>query len=953
MTPWPSSLPSRGVLRLTQPRQLSVLARATASSPPQLDSSCLAALTGAAPGSVVQLYRAPGLAPSKLSALLESAKRQGCEDVSKIDSELCFNVALSGPLTEDQARVLLWLLSETFEPHLLTSGSRFAAGEAVVEVGPRMNFSTAWSTNAVSICASCGLGQVTRLETSRRFALRSASSPGVSAASRTAFASAVHDRMTETVYPSALRSFASDTVPAPVVRVPVLARGRRALEELNESAGLAFDDHDLDYYTDMFANRLKRDPSNVELFDMAQSNSEHSRHWFFRGELVIDGQRVPERNLMDIVRATLHATPDHSVIGFADNSSAIRGGEVEVPLPAAPGQPSPMAVARRDWDVLLTAETHNFPCAVAPYPGAETGAGGRMRDTHATGRGSVMGAATAGYCVGNLRLPGYEQPWERDSGARGDGPASFEYPTSLASPAQILTEASNGASDYGNKFGEPLIAGFTRSFGLRDGQGARREWLKPIMFSAGLGRIDHGHLHKDEPELGMLVVKIGGPAYRIGMGGGAASSVPSGSLSAELDFNAVQRGDAETAQKLWRVVRACVELGEDNPIASIHDQGAGGNCNVVKEIVHPLGARVDVKNVTLGDETMSVLEIWGAEYQENDCLLVRPDKRHLLEDLARRERCGMDVIGAVDGSGRLVLVDTRKGSDAEPVVDLVLEDVLGDVPPKTFHLQRTKGARGTPLDDLLPCFLEDSGALRASLSRVLRLPAVCSKRFLTNKVDRCVSGLVAQQQCVGPLHTPLADVAALASSHWNLHGAATAIGEQPLKGLLDPRAMARLSLAESLLNLCFAPWTSRRHVKASGNWMHAAKLGGEGADLYDAAVALRDAMVSLSVAVDGGKDSLSMAAAAGGETVVAPGALVVSTYVTCPDVTAVVTPDLKPHPDSVLVHVDLSAGRRRLGGSALAQVYGALGTVSPDVDDVEAFGRALDATQKLVREGAL
>ena len=326
---------------------------------------------------------------------------------------------------------------------------------------------------------------------------------------------------------------------------------------------------------------------------------------FFRGALTVDGQAVPG-TLFKMVKETLAAQPGNSVIGFNDNSSAIRGGPTAALFPVDPGAPSPLRPTTRDLDLLFTAETHNFPCAVAPYPGAETGAGGRIRDTHATGRGSLVGAATAGYCVGNLRLGG---------AAAAHEDVSFEYPPNLAAPLQILVEASNGASDYGNKFGEPLIQGFCRSFGQRLPSGERREWLKPIMFSAGVGSIDHAHIEKDHARVGMLVVKLGGPAYRIGLGGGAASSMTSGANDAELDFNAVQRGDAEMAQKLNRVVRTCVEMGPANPILSIHDQGAGGNCNVVKEIIYPGGAEIDIRRVHVGDATMSVMDIWGAEYQ--------------------------------------------------------------------------------------------------------------------------------------------------------------------------------------------------------------------------------------------------------------------------------------------------------------------------------------------------
>ncbi|GBF90353.1 hypothetical protein Rsub_02459 [Raphidocelis subcapitata] len=900
------------------------------------DSSPQEKLTSS-PGGVVQLYRYPGLAESAAATLLRKARAKACDAVASVDGEVCFNVQLTEPLSAKEAETLAWLLRETFEPELLRPSSVLApsnANQSVVEVGPRSSFQTAWSTNAVSICASVGLRKVARLELSRRYLLTS--TRPLTEEERRSFAALVHDRMTEEVYSSPVKSFAVTATPAATLTVPVMAQGRAALEKINKEMGLAFDEWDLDYYTKLFED-MGRDPTNVELFDIAQSNSEHSRHWFFRGDIVLDGKRMPH-NLMDLVKAPLEANPRNSVVAFKDNSSAIRGGRVKPILPLHPGGPSALAPQDRDWDLLLTAETHNFPCAVAPYPGAETGAGGRMRDTHATGTGSMMGAGTAGYCVGNLLMDGAARLPHEDPEAA--------YPESLASPLQILIDASNGASDYGNKFGEPLVAGYTRTFGQRLPNGERREWLKPIMFSGGLGQIDHRHLHKADGELGMLVVKIGGPAYRIGMGGGAASSVPSGSNSADLDFNAVQRGDAEMSQKLWRVVRSCVELGDKNPLVQIHDQGAGGNCNVVKEIIYPLGAEIDVRAVKVGDETMSVLEIWGAEYQENDCLLIRPESRALLEAVCERERCLMQVIGAIDGSGRIRLVDKNAPPGAPPAVDLDLDQVLGKMPNKTFEFK-------TRRPNLAPLTLPQGATPQAALERVLRLPSVGSKRFLTTKVDRHVTGLVAQQQCCGPLQLPVSDVAVFAQAHTGFEGAATSIGEQPLKGLIDPEAMARLALGEAVTNLCLARATSLADVKASVNWMYAAKMGSEGADMYEAACALRDAMVELGLACDGGKDSLSMAAAAGGETVMAPGNLVVSAYVGCPDITKVATPDLKlAKAGGALIHVDLAGGRRRLGGSALAQAYGQVGDDSPDVDPKKLKGM-WNAVQALLERRAI
>jgi phosphoribosylformylglycinamidine synthase len=786
----------------------------------------------------------------------------------------------------------------------------------------------------VSIFRSCGLAKVTRAECSRRFRLRGADGAkfDLTPAQLAVFAAEVHDRMTECVYTEPLRSFASNITPKPVMTIPVMTRGQAALESINKEMGLAFDEWDLNYYTSLFKDDLKRDPTNVELFDIAQSNSEHSRHWFFRGALTVDGKPINE-TLFKMVKATLDAAPHNSVIGFNDNSSAIRGYDVDALWPATPGGPSALEKTRRPLDILFTAETHNFPCAVAPYPGAETGTGGRIRDTHATGIGSIVVASTAGYCVGNLQLNGVPTHHEDET---------FEYPKNLAAPLKILLDASNGASDYGNKFGEPLIQGFCRSFGLRTPDGERREWLKPIMFSGGIGQIDNRHLKKQEAEKGMLVVKLGGPAYRIGLGGGAASSMTSGSNDADLDFNAVQRGDAEMAHKLNRVVRACVELGAQNPILSIHDQGAGGNCNVVKEIIYPGGGKIDIRAIQLGDETMSVLDIWGAEYQENDALLIAPGSEALLRGICARERCPISIIGAVSDTGRILLVDSAAPEGSIVAEDLELDKVLGDLPQKKYDLRRV------PRNGL-PFVVPEKVGTEEALKRVLKLVSVGSKRFLTSKVDRSVTGLVARQQCCGPLHLPVSDVAVISQGFFGLTGAATAIGEQPIKGLLNPAAMARLTLGESLTNLVWARVSALNDVKASGNWMYAAKLPGDGADLYDACVALRDSMIQLGVAIDGGKDSLSMAAAAGGETVKAPGELVVSLYCTCPDITLTVTPDLKL-PDGVLLHVDLAAGKRRLGGSALAHAYGQIGDETPDMDNVPMFKAAFEVTQKLLQE---
>jgi len=883
-----------------------------------------------------QYYRKPALSASEKSDLIARLSRALDAEVEDLETEFCFHVGLTTSLDETEAGMLRWLLAETFAPEAFSDES-FLGDRDVIEVGPRLNFSTAWSSNAVSIANACGIRKIVRLERSRRYRVRCRGG-ALPQADIPTFLSLVHDRMTEMRYEGPLRSFETGLEPEPVRVVPVLEEGRTALERINAEMGLGFDETDLQYYTRLFVESFGRNPTNVECFDMGQSNSEHSRHWFFLGRLVLDGKEVPE-TLLDIVRATYRANPNNSIIAFKDNSSAIRGFDVETILPQEPGRPAPLKPGRRKYHLLFTAETHNFPTGVAPFPGAETGTGGRIRDVQGAGTGGLVVAGTAAYHVGNLRIPGYELPWENPD---------FSYPSNLASPREIETGASNGASDYGNKFGEPIIQGSTRSFGLRMPSGERREWLKPIMFTGGVGQIDDAHVEKGEPETGMLVVKVGGPAYRIGMGGGAASSMIQGENEAELDFNAVQRGDAEMEQKMNRVIRACVEKGAENPIVSIHDQGAGGNCNVVKEILEPAGGRIEIRNVLVGDDSLSVLEIWGAEYQENNALLIRPERLGIFEELCRREKAPFSVIGEVTGDGRAVVHDARDGTTP---VDLELEKVLGDMPKKIFHLDRMA-------EKLEPLRLPVGLTVRDALNRVLRLLSVGSKRFLTSKVDRSVTGLVAQQPCVGPLQLTLADVAVVAQSHYGRTGAAIAIGEQPVKGLLSPAAMARMSVGEAVTNICWALTTGLGDIRVSANWMWAAKLPGEGARLYDAAAAMRDMMIELGMAVDGGKDSLSMAALTrdkngNDETVKGPGTLMVSAYVTSPDITKTVTPDLKAPGEGVLCYVDLSRGRARLGGSALTQVYEQLGQETPDLEDPGLLKRAFEVVQDLIAEGRI
>jgi len=836
--------------------------------------------------------------------------------------EFCFNVETTASLNDEEISRLQFLLADGFIRETVSTRPNFASPEMViVELGPRLNFATAWSSNMVSICHATGLTKVTRMERSRRYLLDKHEE-------RNMFIAGHHDRMTECLYPEPLSTFETGIVPEKVYPVSLMEKGPAALEEI---PGISMDEWDRNFYYEYFVKKHGRNPTIVEIMDLNNANSEHSRHGFFRGRHIIDGREEPE-TLMEIVRSTLEANATNSIIAFKDNSSGIRGRDIFTIVPGSPGEPSPFTKRRLPYHIIFTAETHNFPTGVAPFPGAETGTGGRIRDIQGTGRGGLVVAGTAAYCVANLKIPGYDLGWEDKT---------FEYPANLASGLEIEIEASNGASDYGNKFGEPVIQGFTRSFDLRLPNGERWGFLKPIMFTGGIGQVDDRHTEKAEAEKSMFIVQVGGPAYRVGFGGGAASSMLQGDNVEDLDFNAVQRGDAEMEQKMNRVLRACIEMGESSLIDVIHDQGAGGPGNVLKELVEKSGGEIDIRKIKVGDPTMSVLEIYVAEYQERNGLLIRPENIKAFEAICRREKVNCEILGTVTGDGRFVVHD---GQDNTTPVDLELHEVLGNIPQKTFHDTRQTGAH-TPLE------LPDGLTVRNALFNVLRLVSVGSKRFLTNKVDRSVTGLIAQQPCCGPLQATVADVAVIAQSHFELSGAATAIGEQPIKMLVDPKAGARMAVGEALTNLVWARIDTLEGVKCSANWMWAPKLPGEGAALYDAACAMRDAMITLGIAVDGGKDSLSMATRVGDETVRSPRELVISVYATMADITRKVTPDIKRPGDSILIFIDLAEGKNRLGGSALAQTVKQIGDVSPDMDNPDLVKHGFNAVQACIDEG--
>lgn len=812
--------------------------------------------------------------------------------------EVCYNIETSSLLTELERKLLLQLLTSGLDISKISDKPFLdISNEEGVEIGPLMNFQTAFSTNVVSACENIALDKIRRVEKSIRYLSDDINS----------IVKKYCDVMTQEVYEKPLTSFTLNREVEPVKTIPLLSKGIEAFDSVK---GLSLSKQDKLNYFDYFVNKEKRNPTDVELFDLLNSNSEHSRHGWFNAKQIIDG--VEQKNTaFELVKSTLKANPDRSVIGFHDNSSSIRGFGI--------------------WDITLTAETHNFPTGIAPYPGAATGTGGRTRDGMATGKGSEIVAGTVGYCVATLNIPGYIMP--------GENP-DFKSPANMVSGLKILIDSSNGASDYGNELGEPVIQGFAYNFDLQVSDDERWGYIKPLLFTSGIGQMRHMHSKKGHAKKGALIVRIGGPAYRIGFGGGAASSMHQGENDSQLDFNAVQRGDAEMANKTYRVITTCNEMEEDTPIISIHDQGAGGPANVLKELVEESGGKIDIRKITCADPTMSVLEIWVCEFQESMGLLIEPEKIKIFEQICLRENVVCEVLGEVTGDGRFVVEDSNDGSTP---VDFDLKAILGDHPQATYK-DETVDLQLKPLK--IP---EDLTVIEA-LRNIFKLLSVGSKGFLVHKVDRSVGGKIAQQQCIGPLQIPLSNVAVTALDHFDIKGAATAQGLKPACMIIDPEAGARLSVAEMMLNMACIPITSTKHLKCSVNWMWAPKKSGEGASLYKSVQTMSEFMPELNIAIDGGKDSLSMATEVDGELVKSPRTVVVSGYAPVEDITKTITPDIKKPGESMLLHIDLSDGKTRLGGSAFAQTLGQIGNKCPDLEDSEKLLDLFNNIQDLIKQ---
>ncbi|POR09114.1 phosphoribosylformylglycinamidine synthase [Diaphorobacter sp. LR2014-1] len=832
---------------------------------------------------------------------------------------------------------------------LLTYGDPYAGPRdgMVLYVTPRLGTVSPWASKATDIAHNCGLA-VRRIEriTEYRISLKGGllgGKPELSTEQLQQVAALLHDRMTESVVTTldeAQRLF-TELQAEPMAFVDVLQGGRAALEAANKAWGLALADDEIDYLVNAFTG-LARNPTDVELMMFAQANSEHCRHKIFNAQFTIDGV-AQDKSLFGMIRNTEAVSPQHTVVAYADNASIMEGSEVEqfiAKFESFAQQVSAPSYQKRSatHHVLMKVETHNHPTAISPFPGASTGAGGEIRDEGATGRGSKPKAGLTGFTVSKL--------WGSEVGK----------PEHIASPLQIMTEGPLGGAAFNNEFGRPNLTGYFREYEqvVGTGEGAIiRGYHKPIMIAGGLGTIDARLTQKILFPAGTLLIQLGGPGMRIGMGGGAASSMATGTNAAELDFDSVQRGNPEIERRAQEVINHCWAQGADNPILAIHDVGAGGLSNAFPELTNDAGrgARFDLRAVPLEESGLAPKEIWSNESQERYVLAIAPESLAQFTAFCERERCPFAVIGTATEERQLVLEDTAVTSgDQKYPVDMPMDVLLGK-PPK-MHRDVTSVQRSfAPLNvDGLP--------LEKAVIEVLAHPTVASKRFLITIGDRAVGGLTHRDQMVGPWQVPVADAAVTLADFRGFAGEAMAMGERTPLAALNAPASGRMAVAESITNLLAAPIELPR-VKLSANWMAACGEPGEDAALYETVKAVgMELCPQLGISIPVGKDSLSMRTqwSEGGETkkVTSPVSLIITAFATLADVRGTLTPQLDAkEEDTTLVLIDLGRGKMRMGGSILGQVMNQTGDETPDLDDAKDLIALVDAVNALRAKGAI
>jgi phosphoribosylformylglycinamidine synthase len=828
---------------------------------------------------------------------------------------------------------------------LLTYGDPYegsSEGVAVV-VTPRLGTISPWASKATDIARNCGL-QVFRVEriTEYRVGLKPGllgGAPELSAEQAARIAALLHDRMTESVFATRdeAQKLFSTLQAQPMEFVDVLGGGRAALEVANKQWGLALADDEIEYLVNAF-NGLQRNPTDVELMMFAQANSEHCRHKIFNANFTIDGV-AQEKSLFGMIRNTEQLSPQHTIVAYADNASIMEGHAVErfaARFDAKAGTASAPSYQKSSATnhVLMKVETHNHPTAISPFPGASTGAGGEIRDEGATGRGSKPKAGLTGFTVSKL--------WGSDVGT----------PEHIASPLQIMIEGPLGGAAFNNEFGRPNLAGYFREYEQQVGD-ITRGYHKPIMIAGGLGTIDAELTKKIEFPAGTLLIQLGGPGMRIGMGGGAASSMASGTNAAELDFDSVQRGNPEIERRAQEVINHCWQQGADNPILAIHDVGAGGLSNAFPELTNDAGrgARFDLRAVKLEESGLAPKEIWSNESQERYVLAIAPESLAQFTAFCERERCPFAVIGTATGERQLVLEDTAVASgDQKFPVDMPMDVLLGK-PPK-MHRDVATVTRELPPIDLTGVPLEKA------VIDVLAHPTVASKRFLITIGDRAVGGLTHRDQMVGPWQVPVADVAVTLADYQGFKGEAMAMGERTPLAAINAPASGRMAVAEAITNMLAAPIALSK-VKMSANWMAACGEAGEDAALYETVKAVgMELCPALNISIPVGKDSLSMRTqwSENGQVkkVTSPVSLIITGFASIDDVRGTLTPQLDAtQEDSTLVLVDLGRGRMRMGGSILGQVLGQSGNETPDLDDARDLIALVDAVNALRARGQI
>ncbi|ERM62373.1 phosphoribosylformylglycinamidine synthase [Vibrio mimicus CAIM 1882] len=878
------------------------------------------------------LRGSPALSEFRVNKLLTACREQHLP-VTGIYAEFMHFADLKAELNPQELEKL---------EKLLTYGPTIQEHEPqglLLLVTPRPGTISPWSSKATDIAHNCGLRSIKRLERGTAYYVETETP--LTEVQVVTLKALLHDRMMEVVFAELTdaQQLFSVAEPAPMSQVDVLAGGRRALEEANVSLGLALAEDEIDYLVENFI-KLGRNPNDIELMMFAQANSEHCRHKIFNADWTIDGVKQ-DKSLFKMIKNTFEQTPDYVLSAYKDNAAVMTGSTVGRFFPDPDSRQ--YTYHHEDAHILMKVETHNHPTAISPWPGASTGSGGEIRDEGATGIGGKPKAGLVGFTTSNLRIPGFEQPWE----------SNFGKPSRIVNALDIMLEGPLGGAAFNNEFGRPNLLGYFRTYEEKVTSHAGEEvrgYHKPIMIAGGMGNIRAEHIQKKEIPVGAKLIVLGGPAMNIGLGGGAASSMASGQSAEDLDFASVQRENPEMERRCQEVIDRCWQLGDKNPIAFIHDVGAGGISNALPELVNDgdRGGKFQLRNVPNDEPGMSPLEIWCNESQERYVLAVAAEDMPLFDAICQRERAPYAVVGEATEERHLTLEDSH--FDNTPI-DMPMDILLGK-PPK-MHRDANTLKVSSPA-------LERSGIeLNEAVDRVLRLPAVAEKTFLITIGDRSVTGLVARDQMVGPWQVPVANCAVTAASFDSYHGEAMSMGERTPVALLDFGASARLAVGEAITNIAATDIGDLKRIKLSANWMSPAGHPGEDAGLYEAVKAVGEELCpALGITIPVGKDSMSMKTKwqENGEQkeVTSPLSLIITAFARVEDIRKTVTPQLRTDlGDSSLVLIDLGNGQNRLGATALAQVYKQLGDKPADVDNATQLKGFFDALQSLVRNDKL